>query len=168
MRLQWYLEDCDIRVTSASSAARGQVFELFQAHWDLPELGPIGSTGLANVRDFQIPIAQFNGQLRDGIACANDAQWTVVSRKNGSLWSCTQDHTPFNVAGWHGTLYPFKFDLAKSCVLGNVLLDEHDRSLYAVLSASSGNKPGASAADFLVIPPRWQVSGCVMAAILYS
>lgn len=146
------------RVTLASSTARGQVCELYQGHWDLPELGPIGSTGLANVRDFEVPIASFDGSLADGKMSANNTKWTITCRLQGQLWSCTQDHTPFDVAGWHGTFYPFKYDLAKFVVLGNVLFDEHDPSLYALLSASSGDCPGASAVDFLLIPPRWQVS----------
>lgn len=146
------------RVTLASPKARGYVCELFQGHWDLPELGPIGSTGLANVRDFQIPVACFDGTVEEDVARANDAAWTIISRMNGRLWSCTQDHTPFDVAGWHGTFYPFKFDLARFCVMGNVLFDEHDPSLYAVLSASTGDNPGASAVDFLLIPPRWQTA----------
>lgn len=146
------------RVAIATPTARGQICELFQGHWELPELGPIGSTGMANARDFQIPIACFDGKLEGSVARAAKSEWTIVSRMNGQLWSCTQDHTPFDVAGWHGTYYPFKFDLAKFCILGNVLFDEHDPSLFAVLTASSGDNVGASACDFLIIPPRWQVA----------
>ncbi|KAJ9652689.1 hypothetical protein H2198_008056 [Neophaeococcomyces mojaviensis] len=146
------------QVTLATPFARGYVCELFQGHWDLPELGPIGSTGLANVRDFQIPSAYYDGKLENGVAKANNAEWTIVSRMNGQLWACTQDHTPFDVAAWHGTYYPFKYDLARYCVMGNVLFDEHDPSLYAVLSATTGDNPGASACDFLIIPPRWQAT----------
>lgn len=146
------------RVTLADGTARGQICELYQGHWDLPELGPIGSTGLANVRDFEVPTAFFDERYTDGVISANDTDWTITCRLQGQLWSCTQDHTPFDVAGWHGTFYPFKYDLAKYVVLGNVLFDEHDPSLYVILSASSGDNAGASAVDFLVIPPRWQVS----------
>lgn len=146
------------RVELASAHARGFVCELFQGHWALSELGPIGSTGLANVRDFEIPVAYYDGILDGDIARANNVEWTIISRMTGRLWSCTQDHTPFDVAGWHGTYYPFKYDLAKFCVLGNALFDEHDPSLYSVMSASSGDQPGAAAVDFLIIPPRWQVA----------
>ena len=146
------------RVTLASKTARGYVCELYQGHWDLPELGPIGSTGLANVRDFQVPVAFFDGQVEDGVATANNAEWRITSRQNGRLWSTAQDHTPFDVAAWHGTFYPFKYDLAKYNVLGNAMYDEHDPSLFVVLSSTVGDHPGASAVDFLVLPPRWQVA----------
>jgi homogentisate 1,2-dioxygenase len=43
--------------------ARGYICELFEGHFQLLVLGAIGSTGLANVRDFQVPVAQFDGEL---------------------------------------------------------------------------------------------------------
>lgn len=33
--------------------------EIFGSHYELPELGPIGANGLANVRDFEHPVASF-------------------------------------------------------------------------------------------------------------
>lgn len=137
---------------------RGYVCELFEGHFRLPVLGAIGSTGLANARDFQVPTAHFDGTLVDGVAKTSGEQdeWRVVARLNGRLWSCTQPHTPFDVAGWHGTCYPYKYDLARFCVLGNVLFDEHDPSLYVLLTASAhGSAPGTAVADFAIIPPRW-------------
>jgi homogentisate 1,2-dioxygenase len=145
-------------VAIQSDAARGYICELFQGHFRLPELGPIGSTGLANVRDFQIPTAFFDGSVKGNVAVANNADYTIISRQAGKLWSCTQDHTPFDVAAWHGTNYPFKYDLARYCVLGNMLFDEHDPSLYTVLTASSHREPGTATVDFAIIPPRWMVS----------
>ncbi|KAG6018879.1 hypothetical protein E4U41_003519, partial [Claviceps citrina] len=43
------------RVGLASGPARGYALELYEGHFQLPELGPIGSNGLANARDFQAP-----------------------------------------------------------------------------------------------------------------
>jgi homogentisate 1,2-dioxygenase len=40
--------------------ARGFALELFEGHFELPELGPIESTGLANIRDFEISTASFD------------------------------------------------------------------------------------------------------------
>ncbi|KAH8885573.1 homogentisate 1,2-dioxygenase [Thozetella sp. PMI_491] len=141
---------------------RGYICELFEGHFRLPNLGIIGSTGLANVQDFQIPVAFFDGSVVNGVAQPADkpgTEWTILSRLNGKLWSCTQDHTPFDVAAWHGTCYPFKYDLARFCVLGNALFDEHDPSLYVVLTAPAyGKAPGTAVVDFAIIPPRWQVA----------
>ncbi|MEN9671735.1 MAG: hypothetical protein RL018_2012, partial [Pseudomonadota bacterium] len=44
---------------ASNGAARGYVCENYGAHFRLPELGPIGSNGLANARDFQAPVAAF-------------------------------------------------------------------------------------------------------------
>ena len=39
--------------------ARGYVCENFGANFRLPDLGPIGSNGLANPRDFLTPLAAY-------------------------------------------------------------------------------------------------------------
>ena len=55
------------------------------------------------------------------------------------------------------TCEPVK-DLARFCVMGNLLFDEHDPSLYVVLTAPSYSEPGVAVVDFAIIPPRWQVA----------
>ncbi|KAJ1326973.1 homogentisate 1,2-dioxygenase [Microdochium nivale] len=173
----------------ARPPCRGYICELFQGHFQLPDLGIVGSTGLANVRDFEVPTAFFDGQLVDGKAIANnnssssssnnknkntndpsqegdddgegdDDEWTIISRLDTRRWHCTQRHTPFDVAGWHGTCYPYKYDLAKFCVLGNLLFDEHDPCLFTVLTAPGNNNSNSRAAvvDFAIIPPRYMVA----------
>ncbi|KAH8681602.1 homogentisate 1,2-dioxygenase [Xylariales sp. PMI_506] len=146
------------RVTLPAGPARGYICELFQSHFRLPDLGAMGSTGLANIRDFQIPTAFFDGQLKGDVAVANDTEWTIISRQAGRLWEAKQDHTVFDVAGWHGTSYPYKYDLSRFCVMGNLLFDEHDPSLFTVLSAPSYREPGVNVADFAIIPERWMVA----------
>lgn len=145
------------RVTLPAGPARGFICELYQGHFRLPELGPIGTCSLANVRDFQVPVAAFDGELRDSRACPNPGQWTVISRLGGNLHCSTQEHTPFDVAAWNGTYYPFKYDLARFAVLGSVLYDHPDPSIYTVLTASSYREPGTAVVDFAIIPPRWNV-----------
>ncbi len=39
--------------------ARGYVAENHGAPFRLPDLGPIGSNGLANARDFEVPVAAY-------------------------------------------------------------------------------------------------------------
>jgi homogentisate 1,2-dioxygenase len=146
------------RVTLPAGPTRGYICELFQGHFRLPELGPIGSCSLANQRDFQIPTAVYDGKLEDGLPVPNKGgDWTVISRLASSLWSCTQDHTPFDVAGWHGTFYPYKYDLARFSVLGSILFDHPDPSIFTVLTASSNREPGTAVVDFAIIPPRWNM-----------
>lgn len=142
------------RVTLPAGPARGYICELFKSHFQLPDLGAIGSTGLANVRDFQISKACFDGEVKGGVARAHETgEWKIISRLGGRLWSCTQNRTPFDVVAWHGTNYPYKYDLARFCVLENASFDEHDPSLFVVLTAPSG-EPGAGVVDFAIIPPR--------------
>src|SRR5258708_17593532 len=47
------------RVELPEGAARGYVCENFGAPFRLPDLGPIGSNGPANPREFQIPVARY-------------------------------------------------------------------------------------------------------------
>ena len=34
--------------------------EIYGSHYELPELGPLGSHGLANARDFESPVSSFD------------------------------------------------------------------------------------------------------------
>lgn len=49
-----------IKVTVPDSIGRGYVQEIPSYHYWLPELGPIGSNGMAMPRDFEIPVASFD------------------------------------------------------------------------------------------------------------
>lgn len=147
------------RVTLPAGSTRGYICEVYQGHFRLPDLGVIGSTGLANARDFQIPTAAYSGKLSttSQTLIPDTADWRTISRLNSRLWTCTQTHTPFDVAAWHGTSYPYKYDLARFCALGNVRFDEHDPSLFTVLTVPSNAARGTAVVDFAVIGPRWQV-----------
>lgn len=39
--------------------SRGYILEVYNNHFKLPDLGPIGANGLANPRDFEVPTAWF-------------------------------------------------------------------------------------------------------------
>ncbi|PMD41638.1 homogentisate 1,2-dioxygenase [Hyaloscypha variabilis F] len=145
------------RVTLPNGNARGYICELYQGHFQLPELGPIGSCSLANARDFQVPIATFEGRISNGVASCSPERWTILTKFAGSLWECTQEHTPFDIAAWHGTYYPYKYDLGRFSVLGSVLFDHPDPSIFTVLTAPSHREPGTAVCDFAIFPPRWLV-----------
>lgn len=42
--------------------SRGYILEVYDNHFKLPDLGPIGANGLANPRDFQTPVAWFENR----------------------------------------------------------------------------------------------------------
>jgi homogentisate 1,2-dioxygenase len=146
------------RVTLPEGTARGYICELFEGHFQLPELGPIGSCSLANARDFQIPTARFDGSVENGIAHTRNAgnDWLIVTKFAGKFFRCKQDQTPFDIAAWHGTYYPYKYDLGRYSVLGSVLYDHPDPSIFTVLTAPS-SVPGTAIIDFAIFPPRWLV-----------
>lgn len=138
-----------------SGKARGYALELYEGHFVLPELGPIGSNGLANARDFQAPVANFSEDF--GATASEGANSFVVTVKfNNGLFKTTQPHTPFDVVGWQGNYYPYKYDLGRFNTIGTISFDHPDPSIFTVLSAPSP-VAGTAIADFVIFPPRWLV-----------
>jgi homogentisate 1,2-dioxygenase len=129
-------------------AARGYVCENYGAPFRLPELGPIGSNGLANPRDFLAPVAAFE----DG-----DAPTQVVAKFGGHLWGTQLDHSPLDVVAWHGNYYPYKYDLARFNAMNSVSFDHPDPSIFTVLTSAS-DTAGVANVDFVIFPPRWVVA----------
>ena len=128
--------------------ARGYVCENYGAAFRLPELGPIGSNGLANPRDFETPAAWFEDV---------DEPCEIVQKFQGSLWSMQLDHSPFDVVAWHGNLAPYRYDLRRFNTIGTVSFDHPDPSIFTVLSSAS-DTPGVANCDFVIFPPRWMVA----------
>ncbi|XP_028412155.1 homogentisate 1,2-dioxygenase-like [Dendronephthya gigantea] len=130
--------------------SRGYILEVFNAHFQLPNLGPIGANGLANPRDFLTPVACFEDRRPpDG--------YTVINKFQGSLFSAKQGHSPFDVVAWFGNYVPYKYDLANFMVINSVSFDHADPSIFTVLTCPSV-KPGVAIADFVIFPPRWGVA----------
>lgn len=127
--------------------ARGYLCENYGAPFRLPELGPIGSQGLAQTRDFEAPAAAFE----EGGKCE------VVAKFMGGLWAAEAAHSPLDVVAWHGDYVPYKYDLARFMALGTISFDHADPSLFTVLTSPSG-QPGVANCDFVIFPPRWQVA----------
>ncbi|KAH7338704.1 homogentisate 1,2-dioxygenase [Rhizoctonia solani] len=128
--------------------SRGYIQEIFGSHFELPELGPLGGHGLANVRDFEHPIASFE---------IDQSPWEIVYKLGGKLWSCKQNHTPFDVVAYHGNYIPYKYALEKFVNVGSISKDHIDPSIFCVLTARS-KTPGAPLTDFLIFSPRWDVA----------
>jgi homogentisate 1,2-dioxygenase len=130
------------------ASARGYVCENHGPALRLPDLGPIGSNGLANPRDFLVPTACFEER---------DAPLLLVQKFLGQLWATTLEHSPFDVVGWHGNNVPYKYDLRRFNTLGTVSFDHPDPSIFTVLT-SPGAVHGQANVDFVIFPPRWMVA----------
>jgi homogentisate 1,2-dioxygenase len=136
------------RVELMDPAARGYVCENYGARFRLPELGPIGSNGLANRRDFLIPLAWFEDEA---------GPTEQVLKFQGRLWTTVLDHSPLDVVAWHGDLAPYKYDLSRFNAIGTVSFDHPDPSIFTVLTSPS-EQPGVANCDFVIFPPRWMVA----------
>jgi len=136
------------RVLLPDGEARGYVAENYGLPLRLPDLGPIGSNGLANARDFETPVAWYEDK---------DEPTEVIQKSLGHLWTTTLDHSPLDVVAWHGNYAPCRYDLARFNVIGSVSFDHPDPSIFTVLTSPS-NVPGRANADFVIFPPRWMVA----------
>lgn len=128
--------------------SRVYVCENYGAPLRLPELGPIGSNGLANARDFLAPVAAPE---------APSGPVQMIRKSGGRLWAAAQDHGPFDVVAWHGNLCPLKYDTANFMVIGSISFDHPDPSIFTVLTSPS-DTPGTANCDFVIFPPRWLVA----------
>ena len=136
------------KVDLPDGAARGYVCENYGAMFRLPDLGPIGSNGLANPRDFETPVAAFED---------DDTPFEIVQKFGGTLWTTTLSHSPFDVVAWHGNLAPYRYDLRTFNTINTVSFDHPDPSIFTVLTSPS-DTPGTANCDFVIFPPRWMVA----------
>lgn len=134
---------------TVSEDSRGYVLEVFDGHFELPSLGPIGANGLANPRDFLTPVAHYED-------CEVD-KYAVISKYHGHLFQATQDHSPYDVVAWHGNYTPYKYNLKNFNVINTVSFDHCDPSIFTVLTCQSV-RAGVAIADFVIFPPRWGVA----------
>ena len=135
------------RVELPDGTARGYVCENFGAPFRLPDLGPIGSNGLANPRDFLTPDAWYEDV---------EGAFELVAKFDGALWSAPIGHSPLDVVAWHGNHAPCKYDLRRFNTIGSISFDHPDPSIFLVLQSPS-DTPGVDSIDFVIFPPRWLV-----------
>ncbi|MET0509929.1 MAG: homogentisate 1,2-dioxygenase [Burkholderiaceae bacterium] len=132
------------RVELPDGTGRGYVCENYGANFRLPDLGPIGSNGLANPRDFLTPVAAYEDV---------DGSHELVAKFMGNLWSAQMDHSALDVVAWHGNYAPYKYDLRRFNAIGSITYDHPDPSIFLVLHSAS-DTPGVSSIDFVIFPPR--------------
>jgi len=136
------------RVDLEGTSARGYVCENHGAHFRLPDLGAIGSNGLANARDFEAPVAAFEDL---------EGSFELVAKFGGRLWRAPIGHSPLDVVAWHGNCTPYRYDLARFNTINTVSHDHPDPSIFTVLTSPS-DTPGTANVDFVIFPPRWMVA----------
>ncbi|RJF92028.1 homogentisate 1,2-dioxygenase [Noviherbaspirillum saxi] len=133
------------RVALPDAQARGYICENFGALFRLPDLGIIGSNGLANPRDFLTPHAAYEDV---------EGEFELLAKFNGHLWSAAISHSPLDVVAWHGNYAPYKYDLRRFNTIGSISYDHPDPSIFLVLQSPS-DTPGVDTIDFVIFPPRW-------------
>ncbi len=132
------------RVALPDGPSRGYVCENFGAFLRIPDLGPIGSNGLANPRDFLTPNAAYEDVEGD---------FELIAKFQGHLWRASIGHSPLDVVGWHGNHAPYKYDLRLFNTIGSISFDHPDPSIFLVLTSPS-DTPGVGNMDFVIFPPR--------------
>lgn len=132
------------RVSLPDGEARGYVCENFGAFMRIPDLGPIGSNGLANPRDFLTPKAAYEDV---------EGEFELINKFQGYLWRADIGHSPLDVVGWHGNHVPYKYDLRKFNTIGSISFDHPDPSIFLVLTSPT-DTPGVGNLDFVIFGPR--------------
>ena len=86
-----------------SGVIRGYVCEVYNGHFTLPNLGPIGANvffltnfyiffkGLANARDFEIPVAYFEN---------NEKKHKILNKFCGKFFDSATECSPFDTVAW--------------------------------------------------------------------
>lgn len=136
------------QVEKVSNVARGYICENMGSSLRLPDLGPIGSNGLANPRDFLTPVAAF--EERKG-------KFKLRAKFLNQLWEADIDHSPLDVVAWHGNSCPYKYNLRLFNTINTVSFDHPDPSIFTVLTSPSDTM-GVANLDFVIFPPRWMVA----------
>lgn len=132
------------RVELPDGVARGYVCENYGEGLRLPDLGVIGSNGLANARHFEIPVALYEDE---------EGAHELIAKYCGNLWRAAMDHSPLDVVAWSGNHLPCKYDLRRFNTIGSISFDHPDPSIFLVLQAPS-TVPGVDTLDFVIFPPR--------------
>ena len=75
----------------------------------------LGANGLADGRHFLHAIASYENR--------ENIHFTLVQKFLGKIFEADMDHSPFDVVAWHGNYMPFKYDMARFCVVNSVSFD---------------------------------------------
>ena len=130
-------------------AARGYICEIFtHAHFELPNLGPIGANGLADARHFAYPKASYINK--------KDIPCYVVQKFMGKLFQAKHKSNVFDVVAYQGNYLPYKYNCKKYIAINSVTIDHLDPSIFTVLTCPT-HEVGVAVCDFVIFPPRYCV-----------
>jgi homogentisate 1,2-dioxygenase len=153
-----------------SEASRGYACEIFDGHFQLPDLGPIGSNGLANSRDFEAPVAFYE---------TTKAQFTVLflltsrftTSSAGRCSSARWTTAPSTL--WPGSLPTYQgmaTILPTAITSSTSTQSEQSRSTIPIPPSSPSLPPrpiiqglllpyfSTALCDFVIFPERWMVA----------
>ena len=136
------------QVRLPDKTSNGYLCENYGAKFELPNLGPIGSNGLAAARDFMYPVAAYE-ELK--------GSFVLTTKFCGEFWDAPTQYSPLDVVGWFGNYAPYKYDLKRFNTINTVSFDHPDPSIFTVLTSASAT-PGQANVDFVIFPPRWMVA----------
>lgn len=136
------------QVKLLSPIIKGYICENYGMPFALPDLGVIGSNGLANPKDFLIPTACFEEK---------NGNFLLLNKSNNQLWQAAVSYSPLNVVAWHGNYAPYKYSLQYFNTINTVSFDHPDPSILTVLTSQSAHL-GVANMDFVVFPERWMVA----------
>ena len=114
------------RVELPDGEARGYICENYGAHFRLPDLGPIGSNGLANPRDFLTPVAAFEDM--DGDSNSSRSSRAGCGRRASTTRRSTSSR---------GTATTRRTSTICACfnTISTVSFDHPDPSIFTVLTS---------------------------------
>lgn len=130
---------------SVDGDCRGYYCEVYNGHFTIPDLGPIGTNGSANPRDFEYPKAKY---------IDDEVEWRVVQKYLGKFFEYKLEHSCFDTVAWHGNYVPYKYNTDYFNTIGSISYDHPDPSIFTVLTCQTTD-PGQAACDFVIFPPRW-------------
>lgn len=136
------------QVILKSPLIKGYLCENYGCPFMLPDLGLIGSNGLANPKDFQVPIARYEEKM---------GNFKLLTKFQNRFFEANIDHSPFDVVAWHGNYAPYKYALKHFNAINTVSFDHCDPSIFTVLTSPS-HQVGIANIDFVIFPPRWIVA----------
>ena len=130
-----------------TAPSRGYVCENYGAPFRLPELGLIGSNGLANARDFLAPVAAYEDAR--ATSSSSRSSWAACGRRAIDAFAARRRRLARQLA-------PYKYDTARFMAIGSISFDHPDPSIFT-RAAVAVRHARHRELDFVIFPPRWLV-----------